>query len=177
MSITALYTERYPGGSQGSYFRCFATSDIVGATFYWYQDGVLSQTGTMPWFDVTAPDGEHIDISVFDSSATVPPRSYAGRAVLGWDEAPGAYSYLVQQYVGAAWVDVRSVPDRGESYFEVVTDYLADETTHQFRVGAKSEDGNVSGYREFTFYWVRRPTTAAATATFDSVTGITVALA
>lgn len=158
----------------GTTYLVTATSNITGATFYWYKDGDLVQVGTANFYYVTVPAGEQVDVQVFDDANTRPARTFPGHVLLGIDEVPGAESYQWDRYVGSAWVTQRSQVDAGESWFEFLTPFLEDDTEHVFRCAALSAADNAGAAREFRFTMVRLPDAATVEGAFDAGTGLTV---
>lgn len=130
--------------------------NLSGAsTYYVYRNGVLSEITSRPWVDVTLASGEQATIEVFDAAGT-PTTAYSGNVTLQWDEVAGATQYRVDKYVASVWTQKALYGDTGQAVYQYVTEYLADDTEHIFRV-VPVLNGNDGQARTFTFRMVRVP--------------------
>ena len=133
------------------------TSTISGATFYVYRDReFVTATGAASQQFRVVP-GEYLLLDVFDSSSTVPGYARAGRVYLCWYASAAASSYLVQEYVAAAWVDRQTIPDNGEGFFRFLTRYLEDGSDTSFQVLAIDAADNQATATPFAVVQVRHP--------------------
>lgn len=122
------------------------------------------------FFEFSVAAGEQIVIEVLDNGATAPQLAFPGRVTLGWSEVEGAYSYRVEEYVGAAWTARQTVRDLGQSYFSWVSRFLEDATSHQFRVITIGTNGVEGEAKAFTFLMVRHPDIPDVAITYDEGT-------
>jgi hypothetical protein len=98
---------------------------------------------------------------------------YPPNVTLQWRGIAGAARYLVEQYVGAAWVAVvgGNVPETKRGYVTFPTQFLTDCTTPKFRVTPYDINGYAGTAVEFEAFFVRLPDTPAVTMTYDADTG------
>ena len=148
------------------------SSSISGATFYIWRDGeFISQTAATSQQFRTVP-GEYLLVDVFDSPTDSPDYAQAGRVHLCWYASPLAASYLVQEFVGAVWVDRQSIPDNGEGFFRFLTRYLEDGESVDFQVLAIDAAGNSATPAPFPVVQVRHPEIPDVEYEYDSGTGV-----
>ncbi len=149
------------------------TSDIAGATFRLFRDGVqVGSTNATEWTITVAP-GESPSVDVLDDADDQPEAAYPSHVILAWGPStPSAASYRVDKLVGAKWIE-QGIVSRGrddQSYFEFRTVTLADDTTHVFRVVPilNGVDGFPSEHR---MLMVRLPDPPDVRYAFDRLTG------
>lgn len=133
-----------------------ALSTLESPTFYAYRHGVFSSQNQTGRFLFQLQDGEHLRVDIVDDLDDAPEPGYPGRAVLQWDEAVGATSYRIEQFIDAAWTQVSLIQASSLSVYEWVSNWLDNLTTYQFRV-VPVVAGNDGYPREFTFEMHRRP--------------------
>ncbi len=155
MSITSLTAS--PLGATG--WRLVWASDAVDPTYSVYRDGVLIHTTDLTAYTVPGIDGSLYE--VFDDN-TEPSAGFPPYIVLAWYASSGATSYLVQQYVSAAWATVATISAGSDTYFRWESGTLNDDTVHQFRVVPVGANGNSGTAQTFNTLMVRRPTPPAA---------------
>ncbi len=137
-------------------WKVIALSTITGATFYAYRDGVFSSQNQTGIFYYQLQNGETLRVDIVDDLDDAPALGFPGRAALQWDEAVGATSYRIDQFVNAAWTQVSLIQASTLSVYEWISDFLDSLTTYTFRV-APVVSGNDGYPREFTFLMHRRP--------------------
>lgn len=146
------------------------TSTLGDPTFYVYRDGVLVATTKQTAISFTLTSGERIAVEVFDDPDDEPELIFPGRATIQWLGLTAAASYLVEEYVGAAWTQRALLLASGRPYYQWTSRYLEDETTHQFRVTAIGADGNAGTPVAFSIPVVRNPDAPEPTWAFDTDT-------
>ena len=90
-------------------------------------------------------------LEVVDSADTNIPYNiqFPGRAVIQWRGIASVVGYRVEQYISSVWTHKIIVYENGRGYYEYTTDWLTDDTTHQFRVipvYGISDEGNPLTY-------------------------------
>ncbi len=145
-----------------------------GGPYYVYRDGVLLAATTATSILISVAADENPVITVTDVEGAYA-EAYPDRITLGWRAVSGATRYQVQQYDGADWVNVRSVPEDGRACYTYRTDPLSDETEYSYRVVPYS--GLVAGDPlAWTVLMVRYPEPPRLSYTYDEDTGtVTVA--
>ena len=149
------------------------TSDLPGATFYVYRDGVLIATTTGGSIIVTVEAGETPLIEVYDDASTSPMESHPGRIMLAWCASSGSPEvnyYRVDEYIGAAWVERARLRDDGRGYFTWRSRQLEDCTSHQFRIVPVGDNANEGAADTRTILMVRHPDPPEVSYTWDSGT-------
>ena len=131
---------------------------LLRGPFSVYMDGVLVKTtyqrrailhvdpDEFPAFDVlTAEETADLD------------DARSARLMLEWYASTLADYYRVQQYIDAAWVTIAEIPDQGQDAFTFVTDALADDTEHQFKVYPMRSGGAAGTELSITRMMIRDP--------------------
>ncbi len=133
------------------------SSDLGGTpTFYIYLDGIRIAETKLTQYEIAIGINENSIVEILDDSDTQPQPVYPGRVRLGWFFVEDAQYYLIEEYVGAAWVPRRKVPDAG-GYHAWMSRFLEDCQTHQFRITPVGIDGNEGTAKTFTILMVRHP--------------------
>lgn len=170
MAITSLTSTRIGPGD----WQLEAVSSLSDPTFYWYEEGVLAASTKLGRRVFSYDDGEQARVQVFDDSGDAPDQGFPGRALLTWYAVTGATSYRVEQWNGSSWDVVATVDGSFRDYYEYLTAWLADETTHTFQV-VPIKNGNDGLVRTFVIDMVRRPDRPVVDTTasnYNSGTGI-----
>lgn len=163
MAITEYTTTRVGANT----WRARASSDVTGASFYWYRNGRLVARGVLPFFDFEVSPGESVRVDVYDSAEDVPPVSYPGRALLEWENRGGRYR--VDEWLDDAWVSRGVVGPSARGSLQWPSGVLADGALHQFRVVALGADGNAGEGRVFGVMMVRLPDPPGGSVSYDAV--------
>jgi hypothetical protein len=95
----------------------------------------------------------------------------SARIILTWWPSPLAVIYRVEQYIDYMWVTLAEIPDRGEAFFEFVTEPLADDTQHQFKVIPIHASGAEKPELLITHQMVRAPDPPDVTVTYQDGSG------
>lgn len=146
------------------------------APFYVWHRGRLIATTTETTIDVVQIDGTVPIVEIADDSADVPLQAiHPGWLVLTWRTPVLALVekialYRIDQYVSGAWEAVAGVTPNATTYQRYRTDYLADDTTHQFRVVPVMADGTEFDAITFTALVVRYPDVPNVTYTYSAGT-------
>jgi len=150
------------------------SSTLSPPTYYVYVGGELVSVQTGESYSFSVSPGENVFVEVFDaadhSAASVP----SGRLTLCWHQEANAERYRIDQYVGSAWTELATVT-ADEWFTTYTTGYLADATTHIFRVVPIGE-GNAEGDAiTFTRLIARYPDPPEAGFAYsDSTTKVTI---
>lgn len=144
------------------------TSGLPTPTFRVWRDGVKTLT-TVSYMDFYLADGEMPVIEVFDDD-TVPSSAYPGNMLLFWYHVATAAKYRVEEYVGSEWVTRCTYLDEGQGSFLYRTDFLADETTYEWRIVPVGENGNDGTPFTRSGLMVRYPDVPSAQFTYSEVT-------
>ena len=153
MSVTI--TDTYPTGSGSTLVRW--ESSLESPMFYVHQDGVLIGTTYDTEAFFSPEPGEEFIVEIFDTVDDAPLARHPGRITLQWREVADAAYYLVEEYVGGEWVERKRIYVHGEAIFLWRSGFLADATTHQFRVTPVGTNGNSGTPKEFSVLMVRYP--------------------
>lgn len=126
-------------------FRVYVDGVLVKTT---YQRRAILHVGPeeFPTFDVLTDE---------ESAELADARS--ARLVLQWNAAALADYYTVKQYVGGQWVTVTEIPAEGRQHFTFVTDALADDTEHRFKVYPMRTGGAAGAELSITRHQIRDP--------------------
>lgn len=152
----------------GDAYRLTWASDLPSPTFYLYVDGELVLTTAATSADVAGIVGVVYD--VFDDP-TPPAAGFPATMTLAWHAAAGAATYRVERLVGASWTAVATITAGELDYFTYVTDVLADDTVHSFRVVPVSQAGNDGTPATFTALMVRHPDVPVVDYAYDADDG------
>jgi hypothetical protein len=106
---------------------------------------------------LTVAPGESPFVEVLDKTGSVPSIAFPGRLTIHWQAVSGASSYLVQEYISAAWTTQQTVLDNGEGSFTWLSRWLDDLSTNQFRVIPVDSAGNQGSALTFSCVMVRHP--------------------
>lgn len=109
------------------------TSTESSPTYYVYINGELVSVQTEASYSFSVDPGENVFIEVFDSASYTATSVPSGRLTLCWYEDSYAVRYRVDQYTDGAWVELATIAG-GDWFYTYATGYLADSTTHLFRV-------------------------------------------
>lgn len=143
------------------------TSGLPTPTFRVWRDGVKTLT-TVSYMDFYLADGEMPVIEVFDDD-TVPSSAYPGNMLLFWYHVATAAKYRVEKYEGAQWITVATIIDNGQGSFIYRTEFLADETTHHWRIVPVGENGNDGTPLVRDFFMCRYPDVPTAAWAYSAV--------
>lgn len=146
------------------------SSDQSSPTYLvWVNGEIVSiQTDASITIDSTTEPVVEVDDSGGD---TIEQQDNPGRAVVQWFGLSAASYYLVQQYVDAAWTTIDTVFEDGRGYYSSTSGWLADVTTHQFRVVPYDSGDNAGTAVTFTVDIVRNPDVPAVGYSYSSGTG------
>lgn len=114
-------------------------------------------------------------IEVQDStefSNTALTMAYPPDTILQWRGVTGAAYYLVEQYVGSAWVTVVGgyIPETKKGYYKFESQFLTDCTTPKFRVTPYDSNGYSGTAIEFEKFFVRLPPAPEIETSYDADT-------
>jgi len=151
-------------------FQLRFSSDLPDPTFYIWRGGqFLGSTKRGTW-NLIVDEGDRADVDVLDVPGA-PSYAVPFKGSIWWQGDPRTAVYSVQQYVGAAWVEVANVLERGETVYKWETPFLENYQTHEFRIIATDPAGNESEALALSLFVVRRPEFTPWTYTYDSGTG------
>lgn len=149
------------------------SSNLSDQTFRVYQDGTLIAQTTDTSILLVVPAGSNPVIDVLDDDTPDAPGAStrrSGHVTLIWPDIADTASYLVEHNDGGGWVELGTVEDDGSSQFQFRTGYLADMTTHQFRITPTGTNGNTGSVVTVSLLMVRHPDPPAVESTWDSGT-------
>ena len=150
--------------------RVLWSSGLGDPTFYVWLDGVYAYKTALTQGVFTMAAGAAVIIDVFDAAAAEPAAAYPGRLLLGWWPSPDVDYYRIDEYYNSAWLERVRVQDHGEGFFTWRTRFLADVTSHQFRIVPVGIDGNEGGAINLTSLMVRHPDPPDVAYAYDSGT-------
>lgn len=167
----------------GNTFLIRWTSDATApVSFRVYREGrkvtaFTSADGTGEVVLVIAPDTSPY-LEVLDNDSLQPSPAFSGHLTLNWMATAGAESYAVQWWDGSAWQTQASIEDTGFASYSWLTQWLADSTTHQFRIVTTATDGTTATSATMNLLMVRHPDSPNVTYTYSAGTGkVTIAAA
>lgn len=131
-----------------------------GVDYHIWLDGELLETVTTPSYEFTFPDYDvPPDLEIVPDGVLAENEQYPPYVILQWrgivDEIVAAY--IVEQFVGAAWVTQATVMETKEGYYSWQSPPLTDNTTELYRVSAVDVIGNAGTPIAFTFDVIRNP--------------------
>jgi hypothetical protein len=166
MAVTFLEVTRR--GPAAWYLRW--SSSLPSPVYRVLLDGQLYAETSQESMVVGVTPGEQVMFEVLDDPGAVPAVAYPGKALLQWERVEGAEKYRVEQWVGSAWVALRTVLDTGEAVLTHQTGWLADLTEHRFRVAPVGENAVDGTAREFAIAMVRKPDAPETATAYSAVT-------
>jgi len=146
------------------------SSSLEDPTYYWYRNGVLWATTTLPVMQFDVGNDETVDIEVLDDSSAAA-EGWPSRARLAWNAQDDAASYLVEQYEDSAWEVKQRIQSAPGGRLRWDSAVLDDDTVHQFRVTPYDVNGIAGTMFTFSIHMVRRPGPLLLDASFDDETG------
>jgi len=153
------------------------SSDQTNPVFQvWFEGEIIYQgPGTTTVVDTTTEP--HIEVTEDHGATAVLQETYPGRVLIQWFEVTGADYYLIEQNDGG-WTTLAQVGESGRGNYQYETGFLADVTSHQFRVTPYDSAGNAGTAAVLSVLIVRNPSPPDVTYTYSSGTGlVTVAAA
>jgi len=146
-------------------------SSLADPTFYIWRDGSLIATTTASTYLDMVPVGACPIYDVFDDAADEPSEVYPAYLHLQWRAVDNADYYRVERHNGSQWVEQVRITDDGRAgYYHWYSPRLEDDTTHQFRVVAVTDDGTESTALTLSALMVRHPDPVAVSLSYDSQT-------
>lgn len=131
------------------------------APFRVYLDGVyFGETSSTSLSISYRKNGDEAPaLEIYDSTdSTVAQNTlYPSRMNLQWRGISGVFYYRIDQYVDSEWTEIDRIPHSGEGYYLYLTEKLADETEHQFRIVAVTNDGGESLPLSFPGFIIKNP--------------------
>lgn len=149
----------------------FVSSLGASALKYVYQDGILIATTTAEEWIFQALPGTALIVEVLDDADALPEDVFPGRVTLGWHGEDNVESYLIEEFIDAAWTTRATILDDGSGYYAWTSRFLEDVTTHQFRITPTGTNGQTGAVRAFSAFMVRNPDTPVLSSAFDEGTG------
>jgi hypothetical protein len=147
------------------------TTTETAPTFRVYCNGSLLVTTMQPWWIFRVVSGVYPIIEVLDTDSATPTEVFPSTETLGWYADSDVHHWLVEQYVGAAWLECAEIENEGDLYYTWTSIELADAASHQFRITAYDAAGNASSSTTRTCLMVRHPDPPTASYTYASGTG------
>ena len=142
-------------------------SDIEGATFYVWADGVLLGSTTANSMEVPCGVGRVVQVDIFDDPGESPGAFFPSTVTLRWEGTVDSALYRVEQWVTDAWVVRAQIPDVGSGLRRWESPPLADGVVHLFRVVPVDGTGRDGVAREFSGVMCRWPDAPGGTMAVD----------
>ena len=127
-------------------------------------DGLVSEDGAGRW-TLTVPPGDFPFFEVLDKGCRRPSIAFSGHLVLQW-YGTGSLHYRVEKNTGS-WVLQEIVPDDGRGYFTWRSGWLADVTTHTYRIVPVSTASNQGTALSLISLLVRHPDSPNTVVTYN----------
>lgn len=141
-------------------------------TFRVYKEGVLltpdgyeSNDGAGEWI-LSVPPGEYPFFEVLDNASSLPSIAFSGHLTLQWYGTSNK-EYRVEKYNGATWDIKETIADDSRGYFTWRSVWLADVTTHTYRIVPVSTSGNDGTVLSLVSLVVRHPDVPSVTITYN----------
>ena len=148
------------------------TSSESDVLFYIFRDGELVGQTYDTSYHLSAEPSESMVIDVFDSvDYGLATTNLTRRAVLVWQASSDAVQYVIEQYVGSAWVELGTINSGTQGYYSYETKKLSDVTTAQFRVIPYGEFGDAGDALEYSFLVVGTPDAPNPTVAYNDDDG------
>lgn len=138
-------------------WRLTFASDDASPVFYAYRDGQLIATTTATWLDVQIPADTYPVFDVVDDTDDAPADSYPGWLLLQWATVSGTHHYAVERLISGSWLEQARITHDGRGYYQWRTAWLADITTHTYRIVAVDAAGNEADPLTLAALMVRHP--------------------
>lgn len=183
MAITSLTIEQVFDQIGGSRWEATATSDVAGATFYWWVGGWEAGRNLSGVLPIDVPDGEYPVVEVFDDPDALP-AGRPGTVRLGWEAvtpasagaSPEVRHWDVEEWVDPDWVFRQRVPNVGQVFVTWESGWLADGYGYRFRVVPVGTNGETGEAREYGGTVRRHPDPPDVGMTYGELAGtVTVA--
>lgn len=137
MSVTYQKPEPQAGGL--SWRLKWSSDAALPVTFRVYSEGVLltpdglvSADGLGEWV-LVVPPGEYPFFEVLDKACSIPSIAFSGHLLLQW-YGSGNKEYKIEKLISAVWTAQETITDSGAGYFSWRSGWLADVTTHTYRI-------------------------------------------
>jgi len=142
------------------------SSDIVGATFYVYNNGELVDITKTNNYTVSVAEGSYPYIEISDSGEIV---SKAGQSHsdLEWDQVANTKEYRVEEWDGTSWVVRERIRDDGSPGYQYRSLPSVDETSSQIRVIAVGVNESESSAATSAYATPRHPEIPEVLYTYD----------
>lgn len=143
------------------------------ATLRVYREGSLvstieSQDGKGSVLLSVAPEDSPFIEILDDDGPPVP--AYPGRFTIQWPSIAGASSFRIEEYVGAAWDTLATLPAEPVGSNRFLTRWLEDGQVHQFRVTPIDSQGVDGTAVVRTALMVRHPDVPQPTVAYSALT-------
>jgi hypothetical protein len=148
------------------------SSDQSDPVFYVWQDGLLINTTSSGSQLFTVAAGESLVVEIFDAATERPEAAFPGRLTLGWYATPATAAYRVDYFADGTWIQQARVREDGRGYYAWRSAFLADVTTHLFRVVPIGNNGNAGAPLVFSVLMVRHPDAPNSDFSYDAGSGV-----
>lgn len=166
---TTIVRQLYLSGGMGL---LEVESDITGATFYRWRDGVFQGISKDPVWIFPLASGEFVQIDVFDSSEETPDDVYPSTIYFQWDGEDDAATYKVYEYIDEAWLLRRTGPSKGTgSVHSYISRPLEDGEEINLKIIPYDAIGQAGTALEYDITMIRRPDPEEFSVAIDGVTG------
>jgi hypothetical protein len=128
-------------------------------------NGLVSSNGRGHWTLVVMP-GEYPFFEVLDKACSIPSIAFSGHLDLQW-YGTGNKQYRVEKYNGASRDIQETITDDGRGYFTWGSEWLADVTTHTYRIVPVSTASNDGTALSLICPMVRHPDSPSVAVTYN----------
>jgi len=115
-----------------TYFEVNYSSDLVDPTFFIYINAELVEETESDHAFLTLEQADVFQIT--DDVNEIPEPGHPPRVTVAWYATPDTEFYLVEEFVGAAFVQRARIKDVGKHHYTWRSRILEDETVHNIRV-------------------------------------------